>query len=90
MNDHAYPRESWGARKTDLLHELLFDMGSSLGYSFDRSHIKAGTYYPNGYEDADRDQFESRKLWLEVARGKRPVRIAIHQEEEPTDPFQLP
>ena len=90
MNDHSYPRESWGARKADLLHDLLYDMGSSLGYSFDRSHIKAGTYYPHGYEDAERDQYESRKLWLEVARGARTVPITIRQEQEPADPFQLP
>ena len=79
LNDHQYPRESWGVRRAELLVELLFEMGVAIGYSFDRSHIKAGTYYPGGYSDAEIDHLETRKLWLEVLRGNRelPMRATV-------------
>jgi hypothetical protein len=48
-------------------------MGIAVGYSFDKSQIKAGAYYPGGYSDAEVDQLEARKLWLEVLRGQRPL-----------------
>ena len=81
LNDHQYPRESWGVRRGELLVELLLEMGVAIGYSFERSHIKAGTYYPGGYSDAEVDQLETRKLWLEILRGKRelPMRASVAQ-----------
>ena len=78
LNDGYYPREAWGIRRSDLLVELLFEMGTSLGYSFERSHIKSGTYYPGGYSDAEIDQLETRKLWLEVLKGSRGIHIFDH------------
>ena len=76
LQDRGYPKESWGVRKNELLHELLYEMGMALGYSFDRSHIKSGTYYPEGYSDAEVDQIETRKLWLEILRNERPIKMA--------------
>ena len=78
LNDSSYPREAWGTRRSELLVELLFEMGTALGYTFERSHIKSGTYYPGGYSDAEIDQQETRKLWLEVLKGSRGVHIFDH------------
>jgi hypothetical protein len=71
VKDHNYPKETWAARKSELLVELLYEMSKSLGYNFDKVQIKSGSYYPSGYEDNDLDMLESRKLWLEILRGKR-------------------
>ncbi len=78
LNDTKYPRETWHVKANELLHDLLFEMGMLLGYSFERSQIKAGTYYPHGYEDADRDHWQARKLWLEVLRGERALAVAMY------------
>lgn len=71
LKDRAYPKETWPTRKSELLVDLLYEMSCSLGYNFDKVQIKSGSYYPSGYEDNDLDTLESRKLWLEVLRGKR-------------------
>lgn len=71
LNDRNYPLESWAARKTDLLIDLLYEMSVSLGYSYDKSEIKSGTYYPAGWQEAENEQTEARKLWLAVLRGQR-------------------
>lgn len=71
LADHRYPKETWSSRKDELLIELLYEMSLALGYSYDKSQIKSGAYYPAGYEDADSDHYETRKLWLEVLKGKR-------------------
>lgn len=83
-----YPKETWAARKAELLVELLFEMGVALGYSFDKSHIKSGTYYPGGYSDAEIDNLEARKLWLEVLRGTRPLpmRAEVYAPPPQTQP----
>jgi hypothetical protein len=62
LNDHLYPKETWAARRAELLVEFLYEMGVALGYSFDKSHIKSATYYPGGYSDAEIDNLEARKL----------------------------
>jgi len=84
LNDHNYPKDSWAARRAELLVELLFEMGVALGYSFDKSQIKSGAYYPGGYSDAELDQLEARKLWLEVLRGRRqlPMRAEVYGPHE--------
>lgn len=86
LNDRNYPKDAWGARRADLLIDLLYEMSVSLGYSYDKSQIKSGTYYPHGYEDADSDNWETRKLWLEVLRGNRP--LAMRAEVYPSHPHQ--
>ena len=50
-------------------------MSLAIGYSFDKADIKRGAYYPHGYEDADTDNFEARKLWLQVLRNERGIRM---------------
>lgn len=83
LNDHQYPRESWDARRADLLIELLFSMSKALGYSYGKSEIRNGTYYPQGYVDVDTDNLMTRKLWLEVLQGHRqlPVKFDIPTQE---------
>lgn len=93
LADRKYPKETWNTRKDELLIELLYEMSLALGYSYDKSQIKSGTYYPAGYEDADFDHYETRKLWLEVLKGKRPLpmlaRIVVPEKDTfPSDKLE--
>lgn len=77
LGDHRYPKESWPARKADLLHELLHKMSLAVGYSFDLSHIKGGTYYPDGYQNAELDWQEVRQMLVQILKGAYPLRVTI-------------
>ena len=85
LNDSNYPPEVWGARRVDLLVELLFSMSRSLGYSYGKNEIRSGTYFPKGYGDAENENTEIRKLWLDVLRGRRRVPMRVELEGQPVD-----
>jgi hypothetical protein len=90
LNDSNYPVESWEARRSDLLLELLYSMSLALGYSYDKSQIKTGTYYPRGYGDAESDHLQTRKLWLEVLKGERALPMKAFTSQPPPPPAQPP
>jgi len=71
LRDHLYPKEAWPARKAELLVDLLYEMSVVLGYNFDKVQIKAGSYYPSGYEETENDNLQIRKLWLEILKGNK-------------------
>jgi hypothetical protein len=92
LNDRNYPREAWGARKVDLLMELLYSMATALGYSYSKSEIKSGTYYPEGWQNAESENAEIRKQWLSILKGesqlpmKAEVFITQTEPPKPSDP----
>ncbi len=71
LADEQYPKNMWGTRKAELLVDLLYEMSKNLGYNFDKVQIKAGSYYPSAYDDSDKDNYQTRKLWLEILQNKR-------------------
>ncbi|MGZ8373522.1 MAG: DUF6680 family protein [Nitrospira sp.] len=77
LNDRSLNPESWGTRTQDLLVELLYAMGQSLGYEFDRVHIKRAAYYPQGYGDLEQDQLVIRKGLAAVLRGERALPMEV-------------
>jgi hypothetical protein len=85
LNDHNYPQQSWAARAEDLLVDLLYSMSVSLDYSYDKSAIKNGTYYPKGYGDIEVESQETRRLWLEILRGQRqmPMIAEVFTKQKP-------
>ena len=93
LNDHNYVKQSadaWAKRKNDLLIDLLYEMSIALGYSYDKSQIQNGAYYPQGYSNAENENAETRKLWLEVLRGQRqfPMKAEVYTNQPP--PTQKP
>ena len=92
LNDRNYPLESWPIRKTDLLIDQLYEMSGALGFSYDKSQIRSGTYYPSGWQEAENEQMEARKLWLQVLQGQRqlPMRVEVSNAPQPTPPPQPP
>ena len=87
LNDLKYPRESWAVRRAELLIDLLYEMSCPLGYSYDKSQIKSGTYYPAGWQEAENEQTETRKLWLAVLQGQRMLPV---QNSPPPPPIPPP
>jgi len=73
------PKDGWEQRRQELLVDLLYEMNVAIGYSFDKSSIKSGSYAPQAYCDFEGENTESRKLWLEILRGQRelPMRASI-------------
>ena len=85
LYDHAYPRETWESRRADLMVDFLHSMAVALGYSYDKATIKQGAYYPVGYGDAEKDNLDIRKMWLQVLRGERqlPMKAEVYTNQPP-------
>jgi len=68
---------AWGVRRIDLFVDLLYVMGQSLGYDFNKTQIKNGTYMPTAHGQTGEEQDRLRRLVLEVLEGRRdlPMRV---------------
>ncbi len=67
----------WVEKTNDLLSDLLYEMGSSLGFEFDKVHIKKAGYIPKAYGDQENEQnFISRSL-VEVLMGNKSIPLNI-------------
>lgn len=68
---------SWASRRAELLVDLLFIMGKSLGYDFNKTQIKNGTYAPGAHGRIEDEQELVRQLTLEVLQGNRPLLMHV-------------
>ncbi|MGA3284143.1 MAG: DUF6680 family protein [Verrucomicrobiota bacterium] len=82
------PKEGWDQRRQELLIDLLYEMGLAIGYSFDKSSIKSGSYSPQGYLNTEMENNEIRKLWLDILRGNRGLPMAPFRPPTPPPPPQ--
>jgi len=73
----------WTQRSNDLFLELLCEMSTALGYSFDKVSLKNSLYYPKGHGDVETEQYLLRKFVLEVMGGKRPLWTGVITGERP-------
>jgi hypothetical protein len=75
---------AWNIRRVDLLVDLLFSMGKSVGYDFNKTQIKNGTYSPTAHGRIEGEQGRIRELLLEVLDGKRdiPMRVTEHPKQQ--------
>jgi len=67
----------WVNDNDKLLIELLFEMGKSLGYSFDKALIQRNIYSPVGHAKTENELQEIRFLLLELLKGKTPLPMNI-------------
>jgi hypothetical protein len=68
---------AWALRRVDLLVDLLYAMGNSLGYSFNKTQIKNGTYSPVAHGKLEEEQGKVRELAIEVLEGRRPLDMRV-------------
>lgn len=88
LNDSSVPFEQWAIVRIDKFVELLFVMGEAVGYSFDRVHLKRGTYSPRAHGLLEEDQHKIRTLARQLLEGgiSLPVRVVPGGLSE--DPIQ--
>lgn len=68
---------TWNIRRVDLLVDLLYLMGKCVGYDFNKTQIKNGTYSPTAHGRIEDEQSRLRAMTLELLEGKRdlPMRV---------------
>lgn len=79
--DHlsSFPTENesmtvfWAEKTNDLLSDLIYEMGLSLGFSFDKVHIKKAGYIPKAYADQESEQIFIRKSLVEILSGNKAI-----------------
>ncbi|MFC5519957.1 DUF6680 family protein [Polaromonas jejuensis] len=76
--------QAWGNKRTDLLVDLLHAMGKTLGYDFNKTQIKNGTYSPVAHGRIESEQERMRQLTLELLEGKR--MLPMHVTNIPHNP----
>jgi hypothetical protein len=69
----------WISKNDDLLAELLFQMGQSLGFKFDRSQIRRNVYSPRWHSKVENDNNAIREKLIEVFDGKRAIPLDVQQ-----------
>lgn len=78
---------TWALRRNDLLVDLLYAMGNALGYHFNKTQIKNGTYAPVAHGKLEEEQGRVRELAIEVLEGRRPLGMRVvnlpNQNEPP-------
>ncbi len=62
---------AWNVRRVDLLVDLLYAMAKVLGYDFNKTQIKNGTYSPVAHGRLEEEQGRVRELTLELLEGRR-------------------
>lgn len=68
---------SWGLRRLDLLVDLLYAMGKALGYDFNKTQIKNGTYSPMAHGKLEEEQGRVRELAIEILDGRRALSMHV-------------
>lgn len=75
-NDEAMAKV-WVEKKNDQLSDLLYEMGISLGFDFDKVHIKKAGYIPKAYGDQEDEQRFIRRSIVDVFLEKRSIPLSI-------------
>lgn len=83
--DHlnSFPNEDeslvslWSDKRNDLLSDLLYEMGSSLGFEFDKVHIKKAGYIPKAYADKEMEDDFIRRSMVEVFLGEKSIPLRV-------------
>lgn len=75
--------DQWLLTLTDIVNDMLYEMGESLGYHFDKVTIKRTAYNPRVWGDIEAEQHAIRKKLLELLDGKRKLPIATFEKAFP-------
>src|ERR1700743_516661 len=64
----------WNDKAEELLANLLFEMGTSLGYIFDKVAIKRNAYSPIGHAKFENENQQIRNLLIKVLDGENSIK----------------
>ena len=85
LSQKAYtPEESivWANKNQDLLTDLLYEMGHSLGFNFDKVLIKRNVYSPVGHAKIEYEQEQIRNSMLEILSGNKSFPITLKSDDD--------
>lgn len=68
---------SWNQNCHEYLIELLYQMGKSLDYKFNKAHLKKGIYYPKGFSELEWEQRLLRRAIVSVFTGQSPINMNV-------------
>lgn len=72
---HDSKMEAWGNQREEFLADLLHNMGASLNYKFDKTHIKRSIYAPQAHADVENEQQFIRRSLIDLLMGRRALPI---------------
>lgn len=79
----------WGANNIELFINLLYEMGHSLGFKFDKVVIKRNIYSPEGHARIERENNQMRLSLLKILEGEQAFPINLKQAEITSDAFEI-
>lgn len=77
LGNRSMEPSAWNIKRIELLVDLLHAMGSSLGYNFNKTQIKNGTYAPTAHSRIEEQQERIRSQTLELLNGERELKMRI-------------
>jgi hypothetical protein len=80
--------EAWGSKRVDLLVDLLHAMAQVLGYDFNKTQIKNGTYAPVAHGRIEDELERIRQMTLELLEGKRDLPMFVANLPSQAQPSQ--
>lgn len=75
----------WSAKNEELLANLLYEMGQSLGYKFDKVLIKRNIYSPVGHARVERENELIRKGLLDILNSETAIPMTVVNDDETVD-----
>lgn len=81
--DDKSMQKGWSEKKNDQLSDLLYEMSESLGFDFDKVHIKKAGYIPQAYADQQDETDFIRRQLVDVFLNKKSIPMAV--TDFPTD-----
>ncbi len=72
----------WSKKNEDLLADLLYEMGHSLGFKFDKILIKRNVYSPVGHAKIELEQEQIRNSILDILSGNKGFPITLISDNE--------
>lgn len=70
----------WSGKSTDCFVDLLDTMSQSVGYTFDKVHLKKAGYIPQAYTDLENDFSLIRRGTLDMLNGKKALPVKFTPE----------
>lgn len=76
-NEDESMQKVWVEKKNDQLSDVLYEMGESLGFEFDKVHIKKAGYIPKAYADQEDETNFLRRQLVDVFLNKKSIPMAV-------------
>lgn len=73
----------WNTQVIELLTDLLYEMGESLGYHIPKVTIKKGAYAPKGWETVEQEKMQLRQAAIQVFEGHNKLKVEVSGEPAP-------